>query len=158
MTEPFRTRRFIAVPASERPHRTRRAVRVVVTDGDSVLLFADTDPGVPGSRWWVTPGGGIDPGESPLAALHREVREETGWTIGEPRWLGAYRRYCYMPDYGFWAEKLCNVWLARPILRHGPPSEPGHEARWLPLAGVEALLPEPGMRACFRRARQRLRR
>ncbi len=141
-------------PPERQSYRLRPGAYAVLIRGGSALL---TFQHAPESEYQL-PGGGIDPGESPLAALHREVREETGWTIGEPRWLGAYRRYCYMPDYGFWAEKLCNVWLARPILRHGPPSEPGHEARWLPLAGVEALLPEPGMRACFRRARQRLRR
>ncbi len=46
--------------------------------GDSVLLLADTDPGLPGSRWWVTPGGGIDPGESAAEAAVREVAEELG--------------------------------------------------------------------------------
>lgn len=77
----FRTRRFVPVPAAERPHRRRRAARVVVTDGDAVLLFADTDPGIPGSRWWVTPGGGLDDGESPLQAAVRELAEETGRVV-----------------------------------------------------------------------------
>lgn len=75
---PFRTRSFTPVPPAERPRRTRRGVRVVVTDGERVLLFADTDPGLPGSRWWVTPGGGVDPGESDLDAAVRELAEETG--------------------------------------------------------------------------------
>jgi 8-oxo-dGTP pyrophosphatase MutT (NUDIX family) len=29
---------------------------------------------------WAMPGGGLDPGESPLQAAEREVREEAGWT------------------------------------------------------------------------------
>lgn len=29
-------------------------------------------------RFWITPGGGIDPGESEIGALLREIREETG--------------------------------------------------------------------------------
>jgi 8-oxo-dGTP pyrophosphatase MutT (NUDIX family) len=78
MSEPFRTRRFVAVDPQLRPIRSRRAVRVLVTDGTSVLMLTDTDPGVPGSSWWVTPGGGIDPGEQPLEAAVRELAEETG--------------------------------------------------------------------------------
>ena len=61
MSEPFRTRSFVAVEPHRRPVRQRAAVRVIVTDGSSVLLLSDTDPGAPGTRWWVTPGGGIDP-------------------------------------------------------------------------------------------------
>lgn len=81
MSEPFRNRRFTPVPPRERPRRHRTAARVIVTDGASVLLLADTDPGIPGSRWWTTPGGGIDPGESPRETAVRELAEETGLRI-----------------------------------------------------------------------------
>lgn len=32
-------------------------------------------------HWWITPGGGVDPGETDLEATIREVEEETGLTI-----------------------------------------------------------------------------
>ncbi|MFT4109397.1 NUDIX hydrolase [Propionicimonas sp.] len=88
MSEPFRNRRFRPVPPALRPRRQRSAARVVVTDGTSVLLLADTDPGLPGSRWWVTPGGGVDPGETPGATAVRELAEETGLDVTPDRLLG----------------------------------------------------------------------
>ena len=67
--------------APGRPRRWRDGVRVIVTDGPSVLLLLDSDPGLPGSRWYVTPGGGVDPGESARAAAVRELAEETGLRV-----------------------------------------------------------------------------
>ncbi|MBK9156617.1 MAG: NUDIX domain-containing protein [Propionibacteriaceae bacterium] len=88
MSEPFRTRDFHPVPASERPRRTRQGVRVLITDGVAVLLMRDTDPGVPGSSWWTTPGGGIDPGETLRETAVRELAEETGLVVDEADLLG----------------------------------------------------------------------
>ena len=84
----FRSRRLTPVPPAQRPRRGRRATRVVVTDGVRVLLFADTDPGIPGSRWWVTPGGGIDEGETERDAGVREVFEETGLRVAASELVG----------------------------------------------------------------------
>ena len=72
-------RTFVPVPPAERPRQQRRTARVLlIDDHDRILLFADSDPGIPGSGWWITPGGGIDPGESDLDAAVRELEEETG--------------------------------------------------------------------------------
>lgn len=68
----------------DRPIKRRSAARVVIVAGDEVLLQGDTDPGIPGSRFWQTPGGGIDPEETPLRAAVREVYEETGLVV-DPR-------------------------------------------------------------------------
>lgn len=99
MSEPFRTRTFVAVAPHLRPVRTRAAVRVVVTDGTSVLMLGDTDPGVAGSRWWMTPGGGIDPGEQPLQAAVRELAEETGRVVAPDELAGPVLRRLVIHGY-----------------------------------------------------------
>jgi 8-oxo-dGTP pyrophosphatase MutT (NUDIX family) len=57
----------------------RQAARVLLLDDqDRILLFGGADPHVPDVRFWFTPGGGVDPGESLEAAAMRELWEETG--------------------------------------------------------------------------------
>lgn len=85
--EPVRT--LIPVPAHERPRRTRRTARVLLLDEQNrVLLFTDTDPGMHDSHWWITPGGGIEEGESERVAAIREVSEETGLQLADEQLLG----------------------------------------------------------------------
>jgi len=61
----------------------REAARVILLDGQGrVLLIQGGDPGAPeAGLWWITPGGGLDPGESTEAAAKRELREETGFVV-----------------------------------------------------------------------------
>ena len=124
-------------------YRRRAGIYGVLLDGGAVLLTHQAAP-VPEFQ---LPGGGIDQGEHPLAALHREVFEETGWHIGPARHVGTYRRFTFMPEYDLWAEKLCRVFVARPTLRLGPPSEPGHSAVWAPVAMALEIVTNPGDRA-----------
>lgn len=131
-----------AVRAGARYTRRPGAYAILML-GREVLLTHQAEP-IPEYQ---LPGGGIDPGESALAALHREVFEETGWRIAAPRRLGAFRRFTYMPEYDLWAEKLCHIYLARPVRRHGPPTEPGHTAIWMPAGTAAAHLANAGDRA-----------
>jgi 8-oxo-dGTP diphosphatase len=135
-----------AVKAGQR-YRRRPGVYAVLLDGDHILATHQAEP-VPEFQ---LPGGGIDRGEQPIAALHREVFEETGWKIAVRRQLGVFRRFTYMPEYDMWAEKVCTVFLARPVLRLGPPKEPGHTAVWLPLEQAVDRLGNPGDRGMLAR-------
>jgi 8-oxo-dGTP diphosphatase len=140
-------RRFGEPVQQGQKYRRRPGVYAILCRGNDLLTTYQADP----EPEFQLPGGGIDPGEHPLHALHREVFEETGWKIAPIRRLGAFRRFTYMPEYDLWAEKLCSVYLARPVLPLGPPTEPGHRAVWLPLADAMGQLGNPGDRAMMAR-------
>jgi 8-oxo-dGTP diphosphatase len=120
-------RRYGDTPVNGQRYKNRPGVYAVLPRNGKLLLTYQGDPHFEVQL----PGGGIDPGESPLQALHREVFEETGWRIAKPRKLGAFRRFVFMPEYDMWAEKLCHIYLAYPVRPHGPPREEGHMPLWL---------------------------
>ena len=63
----------------------RNAARALLIDPDDrVLLIRGGDPSAPeAGTWWITPGGGLEPGEDALTAARREVREETGHEVAD---------------------------------------------------------------------------
>jgi 8-oxo-dGTP diphosphatase len=140
-------RRFGEPVQAGQAYRRRPGVYAVLLQGDAILTTFQAEP-VPEYQ---LPGGGIDKGEQPITALHREVMEETGWHIGPPRRLGTYRRFTHMPEYGFWAEKICTVYLARPVLQISLPTEAGHTAVWMPALKAVDLLGGDGDREMLRR-------
>jgi 8-oxo-dGTP pyrophosphatase MutT (NUDIX family) len=56
----------------------RPAARVVCLDRDGRVLLLHWYDHVARTDLWEPPGGGIDPGETPLEAARRELEEETG--------------------------------------------------------------------------------
>src|SRR5262245_55659567 len=53
------------------------SVRALVTRDDNILVVRDPE------MVHILPGGRLEQGETLLQTLHREVLEETGWTLGE---------------------------------------------------------------------------
>ncbi len=135
-------RRFGSPPETGRIYHHRPGVYALLPRNGQLLLTRqyDQDPDLQ------LPGGGIDPGETPIPALHREVHEETGWRISTPQRLGAFRRFVFMPEYDLWAEKLCHVFVARPIYRLGPPPESDHTPVWMSPTEAALRLDNPGDR------------
>ena len=66
----------------------RQAARVVLVADGRVLLQNGFDPARPeDGTWWLTPGGGLNDGESVEEGAVREVHEETGLRLS-PQQLG----------------------------------------------------------------------
>ena len=112
----------------------RSTARLIVADEhDSVLLFLTYGTSHEVPPRWITPGGGVDPGEDFRAAGVRELREETGYEIGA---LGEPFRIVHAPvdpawhpyDLGHWA------WFALRTGRFEP-----SDAGWMPDERVDIV-------------------
>jgi len=79
----------------------RESARIILLDGDDntlLLHYVDEeiciDPNEPGLvDYWVTPGGGLEAGETLVEAAHRELVEETGFKVSGFEGPVVRRRY-----------------------------------------------------------------
>lgn len=62
----------------------RLVVSGLIRCGDSVVVVNNSSPRGP---QWSAPGGKVEHGETPIAAVIREIHEECGVTVGQPRRL-----------------------------------------------------------------------
>lgn len=128
----------------------RSAGGAVVHDGQ-LLVIVPCRRSADGARVLGLPKGHIDPGETPLQAAIREVREETGVSAELVEELGEVR-YWYRRD-GRAVPKSVVFFL----LRYQAGDTADHddeveEARWMPLAQACAELTYPGEREMAVRA------
>ncbi|QOR46486.1 NUDIX hydrolase [Trueperella pecoris] len=69
------------------PHRAAGRCAVFNSRGQ-LLLILGHDADKPDYRWWFTPGGGLEAGESPAQGAARELAEETGLQVDPSRMVG----------------------------------------------------------------------
>ena len=139
--------RFGAPPEPARAYTLRPGVYAILPRAGRVLLTVQMD-----LEWDVQlPGGGIDPGEQTLQALHREVLEETGWRIARPQRLGVFQRFTYMPEYDLWAQKMCSIFVAHPVQQIMDPTEAEHRSWWALMDQAIEVIGNAGDRALLQR-------
>jgi 8-oxo-dGTP pyrophosphatase MutT (NUDIX family) len=111
---------------------------VVVRD-DQVVVIVPTRRAADGSRVLALPKGHMDPGETPVQAAQREVREETGILAEPVRELGQ-TRYWYRRD-----RRTIGKEVSFFLFRHTGGDTADHddeveEVRWIPLEQAEREL------------------
>jgi 8-oxo-dGTP pyrophosphatase MutT (NUDIX family) len=128
----------------------------VVVRGDECVVIVPTRRAADGSRVLALPKGHPEPGESPVQAALREVREEAGIEARLVEELGDIR-YWYMRD-GRRISKVVSFFLLRYV--SGEVDDHDREvehARWLTLEDAARDLTYEGERDMVSRALSRVR-
>jgi 8-oxo-dGTP pyrophosphatase MutT (NUDIX family) len=120
--------------------RERLVARVVLIDDDNRVLLFDTQLAY--TRVWMTPGGGVKPGEKPEEAALRELWEETG-VVGLPlsrciwkvRFRFQYEQVIYEQNESYFAVRCPRLEIDGANREHAEFSEI-LEHRWWNLAEI----------------------
>lgn len=109
-------------------------VFAAIFDGDGRILCVRMNYA---THAWTTPGGRVEPGESPLAALEREVLEESGLVVVADGLVGVYSK----PHNN---DLCCSCGLACCAIIRG--SQTARSPSWVTLPATS--YPSPWVSAC----------
>lgn len=105
--------------------RSRTACRGIITEGQDILLSYETK-----NDLWMTPGGGMEPGENEKECCIREIAEETGLTVDVSDCLLEINEYY---GNGKWVHRYfrCRVTGKTERRLTKGEQEAGMEPRWI---------------------------
>lgn len=137
-----------ANPASPPRRGQRFGAYGVTTDADDRVLLARISEGYPGAGNWHLPGGGVDFGEQPRAAVERELYEETGQhgEVGDLLDVTSFRTRRAIGPEGYpldWhgVRAIFRVFVAQPTRAHVVEMAGGStsESKWWPRRALDDL-------------------
>ena len=136
------------------PKRPVVGVGAIILDGDRILL--EKRKNSPGKGKWSVPGGLVELGEKVEDAVVREVKEETGLEVYEPRLVDVV-------NYVSWGEKGAVIYHYIIIdylvtARGGNPkaASDAEDLKWVPFNEVEEYNLTESFRRFFQQNRQKL--
>jgi 8-oxo-dGTP diphosphatase len=93
---------------------------VALIDRDDRVLIAQRPPGKSMAGLWEFPGGKVDPGETPEAALIRELREELAVDTAESCLAPfTFASHAYEDFHLLMPLYVCRVWQGQPTPMEG---------------------------------------
>ena len=136
------------------PKRPVVGVGAVILDGDKILL--EKRKNMPSKGKWSVPGGLVELGEGVEKAVVREVKEETGLEVYEPRLIDVV-------DYVSWDEKGAVVYhyvivdyVVTVKAGRAKAASDADALKWVPFNEVDEYDLTESFRQFFRRNRQKL--
>ena len=136
------------------PKRPVVGVGAVILDGDKILL--EKRKNMPSKGKWSVPGGLVELGEGVEKAVAREVKEETGLDVYEPRLIDVV-------DYVSWGEKGAVVYhyvivdyVVTVKAGRAKAASDADALKWVPFNEVDEYDLTESFRQFFRRNRQKL--
>jgi mutator protein MutT len=136
------------------PKRPVVGVGAIILDGDKILL--EKRKNAPGKGKWSVPGGLVELGESTDQAVIREVKEETGLDVYEPRLVDIVD-HISLDEKGTVKYHFVIVDYLVTVKEGKPKAASDAEAlKWVPFNEVEVYDLTESFRRFFQENRQRL--